>query len=411
MSNRGFKISITCLSLTAHLGAGLQFLFDKSTSSLPPGWTAQFYVLLTLSAALGLAVFMSKGRVLVVLLAARLGVVFLMAAPFGEEVGVELALLVSIILEAFAFCPLGVGIAFSVACLATSTVLTLPLDAWGQAVAPATAVNLVQLLIYQGIVIALMIIARLHHDNQVPQKNLNTMLDEATLALAENNLKLQEYAAFSEKLGAEVERKRVAREIHDTLAYAMTNLIMMMEAALSLTAESEAELREILGEAHLQSKQGLGEIRRAVRALRSVDERPLGGLKAVHSLVRAFAKATRQKIEIHLGDAPWTFGDEADRIVYRLVQECITNSVRHGRAEQISVYFSRVGNGVSVTVKDNGLGASRTDGGYGLVGMRERLESIEGTLEVSSRPGAGFRVSAWVPLREVRDAENQSAVG
>ena len=108
------------------------------------------------------------------------------------------------------------------------------------------------------------------------------------------------------------------------------------------------------------------------------------------------------KVELELGDVPLYLGEEANLTLFRLVQEGLTNALRHGKASRISVLFTRDGEGVFVTIQDNGIGSGKVGQktGFGLLGMQERVERLGGRLEVISEPGEGFTLKAWIPFGE-----------
>ena len=263
-------------------------------------------------------------------------------------------------------------------------------------VLPAASLHdIISLLLYSFFIITLTELLR--RQNSLPVKELNRRLHEATFQLAETNIQLQDYAALAEQQSAISERKRLGREIHDSLGYTLTNLVMMLEAALDFSEENPEELPEHLERTRDQAKDGLAEVRRTLHQLRA-EQQQTKGLPAIHKLVNAFTKATHLEVELNMGDAPLYIGEEADWAAYRLVQEGITNAVRHGKATQIFISFFRKEDGVGILIKDNGAGTANIEEGYGLVGMRERIERLGGSLTVSSKPGEGFRLSAWIPL-------------
>ena len=108
------------------------------------------------------------------------------------------------------------------------------------------------------------------------------MLDESTLQLAQTNMDLQEHAVLAEQRAAESERRRLAREVHDVLAYTLTSLIMMMEAAIDLAGQQEGPLRQHLERIRDQTKEGVLEVRRTLQAIRTrradARDRPEGDL-------------------------------------------------------------------------------------------------------------------------------------
>jgi signal transduction histidine kinase len=175
-----------------------------------------------------------------------------------------------------------------------------------------------------------------------------------------------------------------------------------LEAAVDLYRKNSPKMISHLELARDQANEGLREVRHALAALRPVQLTDLNGLAAICRLVKAFEKASQIKVELELGDAPLNFGVEANLVVFRLVQEGMTNALRHGRASLIQVSLARVGDGLSVTIKDNGIGSANAapGSGFGLMGMRERLEKLGGKLETSSVVGEGFTLAAWLPMGE-----------
>jgi signal transduction histidine kinase len=285
-------------------------------------------------------------------------------------------------------------------------------NAWGQVVPAAAAHDVLSLCLYLLVVIIAMALLRAYRDKHVEERGVYDRLNETSLRLADANMKLQEYATLKEEEATRSERKRVAQEIHDTLAYTLTNLIMMMEAGLSLARPEDDELREVLSEARTQAKDGLGEVRRAVEALQPTLVKRTAGLRAVYNLVQSIRKATGVRVDLHMGDVPWSFGEEADGVVFRFVQESITNAMRHGKASEVSVFFARSGPGALITVRDDGVGSDHVEPGFGLKGMEDRFARLGGRIGFYSQVNRGFRVEAWIPLAKEQDREeNQSASG
>lgn len=245
-------------------------------------------------------------------------------------------------------------------------------------------------------------------DNGITAKELNRRLDEANLQLLQANNQLLQYAAVTEQEAVQNERKRFAREIHDILAYTLTNLVVMVDAAKDLAYGDREVLLEHLTLTHNQAKEGLMDVRRAIQALRPVQMTKLSGLHAVHRLVKAFSKTTQIDVQLNLGNVPLFFDDEVALIIYRLVQEGMTNALRHGKATKIFISFSLVNEGISVLIKDNGIGAGNFKEGFGLMGMRERIERLGGRLEGSNNPEGGFLLSAWMPLKGDQHGKDKS---
>ncbi len=220
--------------------------------------------------------------------------------------------------------------------------------------------------------------------------------------LAEANICLQDTAAQAELSSKFRERTRIAREIHDSIAYTLTNLIALLNAHRAEVMESGVAVSTKIEEARVLAREGLTDLRRALRALRPRENEGYNGLGSILRLAKVFQQATGIRIEVHYGEVPQYLGEPLERVIYRLVQEGLTNAFRHGRASEIFISFHLVHQGVEVLVKDNGCGAVLAPdapvSGFGLVGIHERVTELGGTVKVSSKPGCGFTLQVWLPL-------------
>ena len=216
--------------------------------------------------------------------------------------------------------------------------------------------------------------------------------------LIQANLRLQEYAALSEETAITSERKRLARDLHDTSAYTLSNLVMMMEASIDLANDGNSKLKCMLIQARNFALDGLMEARRFVEALRRSQLTRVNGLRAVFQLIKTFEKATHIETILHLGDAPWSFGDAENIIIYRLVQEGTPPPRRPGNAKRSTLSLHKEKGGLRVNIQDDGVGFAELKEGYGITGMRERIEQLGGSLQVTGKPQAGTLVSAWLPI-------------
>jgi len=203
---------------------------------------------------------------------------------------------------------------------------------------------------------------------------------------------------------AEEERRRWARELHDETLQNMAALQMALSAARR--SGSPETLREAVGEAIGRLEQDIGTLRSLITDLRPVALDEFGTLGAVEALVD---RAARKGLEVDLffdlafenGRSPTRHTAELEASMYRTVQEALTNAAKHGGAKRASVEIVEDETTVHVTVRDDGAGfdpAERTDG-FGLLGMRERVQLLDGTLEINSAPGEGTTVRATFPAQ------------
>jgi signal transduction histidine kinase len=200
----------------------------------------------------------------------------------------------------------------------------------------------------------------------------------------------------------EEERARIARELHDVIAHSVSVMVVQAGAARTLLTEDVESARESLLAVERSGRQALEEMRRLLGMLRR-DQReaellPQPGLGSVHALVER-VRATGLDIELTVDGTPSPLPPGVDLSAYRILQEALTNTVRHARASAARVRLAYRANLVEVEVEDDGAGNATAHGdGHGLIGMRERVDLYGGTFEAGPRTGGGFRVRASLPL-------------
>lgn len=227
---------------------------------------------------------------------------------------------------------------------------------------------------------------------------LNDFLDRANVELKEANIKLEEYSKEAASMSKLKERNRLAKEIHDTVGHTLTGISASLSACLMLIDISKEEMRKQLEITQSAALQGLKDIRRSVSALKSDDLESGGLIKAIERIVESFntTKAANVILESNLSEND-SFSDDEEDAIYRIVQECLTNSVRHGYASNISVYVRYENGFVKIKIKDDGIGCKDIKEGFGLGHMKERVSLLNG--EISFVNDNGFFVEADIPIR------------
>lgn len=235
---------------------------------------------------------------------------------------------------------------------------------------------------------------------------------EARAALLERQQELRAEQAVAE------ERARIARELHDVVAHAVGVMVVQAGAARRVADRDPDAARRAVARVETAGREALTELRRMLGVLREGDEAaafaPQPGLAALDELVDQ-VRAAGLDVSLDVQGDPRRLPVGVDLSAFRIVQEALTNTLKHAgpaRAEVTVRYLDRV---VELEVHDDGYGvaAARADGGgHGLVGMRERVTVYGGSLEAGPRPGGGYRVHARLPLNETAEgtaAERVSA--
>lgn len=243
----------------------------------------------------------------------------------------------------------------------------------------------------------------------------HTALADSNAKLAAAHTQLQEYSAQVEEIAAIRERNRIAREIHDTLGHSLTILAVQLETATQYEARGDPGLHEELREARRVASACLTDVRHSVEALRP-DEASDGSLQErLRQLAAEFAATSRETtITLDLDEATHSLSPEISMTLYRCAQEALTNIRKHARATKVLLYLSTSAEPegqVELTVLDNGQGVTSTSEdegqarGFGLRGMRERVELLGGAMRAGPEPEHGWRVAVLIPLTQRAQAE------
>ncbi len=235
-------------------------------------------------------------------------------------------------------------------------------------------------------------------------QGLNEKLHATNEELKEANRKLEEYARESEKAAETRERNRLAREIHDTLGHSLTGIITGIDACVMLVdiapEATKAQLKAIANVA----RQGVKDVRRSVKALRPDALESLDLKHALIQMMEETKRSTSVDIAYEIETKLKGFDKDEEDVIYRIVQESITNAIRHGKADHIEVRIDRNFNMLQIHVKDNGTGCGKIEKGFGLHHMEERLSMLHGTLSYNGDDG--FTVDAQIPIRWGTEEEN-----
>jgi two-component system, NarL family, sensor histidine kinase DevS len=197
----------------------------------------------------------------------------------------------------------------------------------------------------------------------------------------------------------ELERRRLARELHDETGQALTSILLGLKALEEKTDDDAAhsaieQLRELVV-ATLQ------DVRRLAVELRPSALDDFGLVAALERLTHSFAEQSGITVDFQAAIADKRLPAEAETALYRVVQESLTNVVKHAQARRVSILVTRTNGAVKAVVEDDGRGfdsEKATDQGFGLVGMRERLALLGGRLEIETALGGGTTIAAEVPV-------------
>jgi signal transduction histidine kinase len=202
------------------------------------------------------------------------------------------------------------------------------------------------------------------------------------------------------------ERARIARELHDIVAHAVSVMVLQVGAVRHKLPDSLAADRDALTDVERAGRTALAEMRRLLAAMRDDgDEAELGpqpGLDGLDSLREEIGRAGLP-VELHVDGEPFPLPRGIDLSAYRIVQEGLTNALRHARATKADVIVRYRPGELQLEVRDDGVGSSTTDGlGHGLVGIRERVKIFGGEMTAGAANEGGFVLNTRLPLSRDR---------
>lgn len=221
------------------------------------------------------------------------------------------------------------------------------------------------------------------------------------VALRELELLQERLLAQAREAGVHEERRRLAREIHDTLAQDFVGIVTQLHAAQrGLTAKEPADWTHHLESALQLARNGLEEARRSVNALSPAPLEASVLPEALAATVAGWAQRTGVDAEIATTGTVRHLHPEIEATLIRVAQEGLANVAKHANAGRVGVTLSYMDGSVTLDIRDDGAGfnpAATVGQGYGLTSMRERAARLHGTVEIESTPGAGTAVSVSLP--------------
>ena len=215
--------------------------------------------------------------------------------------------------------------------------------------------------------------------------------------LKEMNEQLKDYSEMTEKMAETRERNRIAREIHDTLGHTMTGLSAGIDACIAMIDFSVDATKEQLNKISQVARQGIKDIRRSVNKLRPDALEHSGLQEALEKMINETMQVSDVKINYDCQVEVLKFNQDEEDMIYRVVQESITNAIRHGKAKQIDVNLWKEDKWLNLEIKDNGIGCEEIHTGFGLIHIEERIKMLKGTVEYDG--SNGFKVTARIPIR------------
>lgn len=226
----------------------------------------------------------------------------------------------------------------------------------------------------------------------------NERMTQELIMVHQVNHELENYAAVSEKIAEDKERKRLAREIHDTLGHALTGIAAGVDACIAMIDINPEATKKQLMVISKVVRQGIVDVRNSLNKLRPRALEQHGFKGAIENMIEEFTSVSDLTISLDYRLDKVDFENTKEDILFRVIQESVTNAVRHGDATHIDISLYIEDNSLYLKIQDNGQGCEEIHYGFGLKQMKERLGMINGKVAYDGHHG--FLTIVTMPLQE-----------
>jgi signal transduction histidine kinase len=231
-----------------------------------------------------------------------------------------------------------------------------------------------------------------------------------TAAVEDRARRLERERAAETARAIAQERARIARDMHDILAHAVSLMVVQAEAGPVVVRSDPARAEAAFDAIAASGRDAMTQLRRILGVLKEEERRggaarlPQPDLTGLPDLVGQVAGSTELRVELTVRGRSRPLPPDTEVAAYRAVQEALTNTVKHAYASCAQVELDWAEDGLTLTVTDDGRGPARTDGGHGLIGLRERAAACGGSAQTGPGPRGGFRVVVRLPAGADREA-------
>lgn len=261
--------------------------------------------------------------------------------------------------------------------------------------------NSIELLMYIFIIgayILSILFMKLEMREKKKVKDLNKNLEESYKKLKEYSLKIEELTITKE-------RNRVAGEIHDSLGHSLTALIIHLDFIEKILYSDTDKAKDLIVKTQMLARNSMNEVRKAIYALKD-DLVSINLIDSINELIENLTLNSCVDINLDIeGDVEKLLSDYKN-ILYRTIQEALTNSIKHGKASEIMIKLYKLENDITLNITDNGIGCNKVIEGNGIKGINDRIKTLGGEFKYFSNK-YGFNINISIPYEEVEYEKNK----
>lgn len=248
--------------------------------------------------------------------------------------------------------------------------------------------------------ILLSYISRLY-STKVEAQQLYDKLRVSDEKLIEVNKELEGYVESIEELTLLKERNRISREIHDSVGHTLSTAMIQLSAMEAIAEKEDSSMKDMVGNLRAFISESFQDVKRAVRELKPDEYDNYQGILRIQEVCKNFERMSGVEVKVIISKSDWNLSTKQINHLYRMTQEVLSNSLKHGKATMVKVIMNFAEDEFVISFNDNGVGTDKiVESGLGLRSIRERAEEIDGLVDMKSSEGNGFFVKVIVP-REV----------
>jgi signal transduction histidine kinase len=235
------------------------------------------------------------------------------------------------------------------------------------------------------------------YNSKVDAQSLYYKLRISETKLKEVNKDLEDYADSIEEITLLKERNRISREIHDSVGHALSTAMIQLAAMESISKKENSKIGEMAKELRGFINESLTDVRRAVRELKPDEYDNYQGIIRLENICKKFEKLSGVKVKTLEVKGNWSLTQKQLHHLEKIAKEALSNSLKHGRATLVNVVMNFTDEEFVISFKDNGIGTKNIlESGLGLKGIRERVEEMDGIVEMKSKENEGFFIKVII---------------
>lgn len=244
-------------------------------------------------------------------------------------------------------------------------------------------------------IISIIILSLIVEIQDERRENIEILYEQLKLSkqqLTKKNSELNQYSKSLKDLTLLKERNRISREIHDSVGHSLSTIIIQLDAIEKVLHTDEKRASEMILNLRSFSKSGLEDIRNVLKELKPKDYSEYEIILKIEELVNNFMELTDVEVNIIYSKEKYGVKEEVSLVLYRAIQEFLSNSIKHGKASKINIFINFEEQELIVSIKDNGTGTKKICIGMGLMSLKERVEEVNGNVSFDSEVDKGFFV-------------------